>query len=189
LTAFARHISLCLLLAVTLEIASAQDRITSTVISSVRVAVPNSVHPAIALATSSQAVEPTFPMSHMILLLQPSASQQSAMNTLLVQQQDPKSPNFHKFLTPAQFAAAFGATKNDIAKVTTWLSSNGFQIDEVAPSNLAVVFSGNASQVEAAFNTQIRQYVVSGVTHYANANSGANSCCLQRCCGWSRKAE
>ena len=32
-----------------------------------------------------------------------------------------------------------------------------------------MVFSGNASQVEAAFNTQIRQYVVSGVTHYANA--------------------
>ncbi len=148
-----------------------QDRITSAIVPSVRTVIPNLVYPAIASAKSSQEVESGFELQHMILTLQPSATQQSALTSLLTQQLNPNSPNFHKFLTPAQFAASFGVSKNDLAKIETWLTGNGFHIDEMVPNNLAIVFSGTASQVEATFNTQIRQYVVNGETHYANATA------------------
>ncbi len=107
----------------------------------------------------------------MILTLQPSAAQQSALEALTAQLQDPGSPNFHRFLTPAQFAAAFGASQSDVDKVTAWLSSQGFHVDQVVPNHLAIVFSGTAAQVQAAFHTEIRQYLVNGEMHDANASA------------------
>jgi len=80
-----------------------------------------------------------------ILTLQPTPAQQSALNTLTAQLQDPASPNYHKFLTPAQFAAAFGAPQADLDKATAWLTANGFQIDEIVPNHLAIVASGPAA--------------------------------------------
>ena len=150
--------------------ASPQDRIVEAINPAVRVAVPTPVHSAIASAQWSKVVDPEFGLSHMILTLQPSASQQAALSALLEQQQEPTSANFHKFLTPAQFAASFGVSSGDVARVTSWLSSNGFHIDEVVSNNLAIVFSGTAAQMEATFNTQIRQYAINGEMHYANAS-------------------
>jgi subtilase family serine protease len=60
------------------------------------------------------AVDASFPMEHLILLLQPDRAQIAALDELAAQQQDRQSSQFHKFLTPAQFAARFGASQNDI---------------------------------------------------------------------------
>lgn len=164
------RLAACLLIAPMLWSQTA-DRITSAVNSEVRVAIPNSVSPAVAAATSSTVVDPAFPVQHMILMLRPSAAQQTALDALLSQQQDPTSPNFHKFLTPAQFASSFGISQNDLGKVTAWLAAGGFQVDEVEAGGLAIVFSGNAAQVQAAFATEIRQYVANGEIHHANATA------------------
>jgi uncharacterized membrane protein len=126
---------------------------------------------ALAFASSSEPVDASFPMDHMILTLARSASQQAALSALLQQQQDPNSPNFHKFLTPAQFAASFGAAPSDVSQVTAWLTANGFHVDEVVPNNLAIVFSGTAAQVGLAFHSEIREYVVNGERHHANATA------------------
>jgi subtilase family serine protease len=145
------------------------DRITAVVDEAISVPA-GTVHPALARATASLPVDPGFPISHMILMLQPDAAQQAALQTLTAQQSDPASANYHKFLTPDQFAASFGASQNDIDKLTAWLADKGFQVEEVTPNHLAVVFSGTAAQVRSAFATEIRQYVVNGQTHYANAS-------------------
>jgi uncharacterized membrane protein len=110
-------------------------------------------------------------MSHMILTLQPTASQQQALAQLIAQQTDPKSPNYHKFLTPAQYGSQFGAAPNDVAKVSAWLASKGFHVEQIMPSNLAIVFSGTAAQVNAAFGAAMRQYVVNGQPHHANSSA------------------
>src|ERR1700691_6077955 len=47
-------------------------------------------------------VDPSYKLSYVTLLTSPSASQHSAMLRLLVQQQDPRSPLYHKWLTPQQ---------------------------------------------------------------------------------------
>ncbi len=105
----------------------------------------------------------------MVLHLQASAEQEAQLATLIAQQSDPKSPNYRHFLTPKEFASKFGASASDIAKVTGWLQSHGFTVEEVPAGNRAIIFSGNASQVSDAFKTEMRQYNINGVQHLANA--------------------
>src|ERR1700691_5783360 len=100
-----------------------------------------------------------------------SAAQQQDLNKLLAQQQDRSSPNYHKWLTPAQFADRFGMTKDDIDRVQAWLESQGFTVTSVANSRSQVSFDGSIAQVEAAFRTEIHNYVVDGEVHFANATN------------------
>jgi pseudomonalisin len=109
------------------------------------------------------------PMKNMVLSLSVRAGAQTELQTLLAQQQDPNSPNFHKFLTPEQFGARFGATDQDLADVTAWLTAQGFKIEEVGKGRLWINFSGNVQQVERAFQTNVRKYEVDGQMHQANA--------------------
>ena len=104
------------------------------------------------------------------LSFKPSPAQQASLDKLLAQQQDRSSPNYHRWLTPAQFADRFGMNQNDISKVVSWLQSQGFTVTRIANSRNQVFFEGTVAQVEIAFHTQIHNYVVDGVMHYANAS-------------------
>jgi subtilase family serine protease len=112
---------------------------------------------------------PDHHMNKMILALNPSEEQNAALDALLAAQQDPSSPFYQKWLTPEQFAEQFGVSSNDVDQITTWLKSHGFTIDEVPPGRRTIVFSGTAGMVQSAFHTPIKQYLVNGELHYANA--------------------
>jgi len=109
------------------------------------------------------------PMSGVSLVFKPSAAQQAALDKLLKEQQQRSSPNYHKWLTPAQFADRFGMSRSDIEKVTAWLQSQGFTVTRVANSRNQVFFEGTVAQVESAFRTEIHSYLVDGKVHFANA--------------------
>ncbi len=109
------------------------------------------------------------PMEHMVLVLRPDASQQADLDSLIAQQQDPKSPLYQKFLTSDEFGKRFGVSDNDIAKVTNWLSAQGFRVEEVPAGRRSIVFSGSSDQVTTAFNTPMRRYTVGAERHIANA--------------------
>ena len=114
------------------------------------------------------------PMERMTLVLRSTPGQQAALATLLDEQQDQSSPNYHKWLTPAQFGQQFGASEQDIQTITSWLQSQGFQVNHVANGRNAIEFSGTAGQVQQAFHTTIHKYSVpnaAGVSedHWANA--------------------
>ena len=51
-----------------------------------------------------------------------------ALDQLIAEQQDPASPLYHQWLTPAQFAAQFGPTEEEFAAVSQWLTGQGFTI-------------------------------------------------------------
>ncbi len=108
-------------------------------------------------------------MEGMKLILSPTAAQQAALDTLLAQQQDRSSPNYHRWLTPEQFADRFGLSRADLSTAANWLESQGFTVTDLARGRNYIAFSGTATQVEEAFHTQIHQYVVNGQTRYANA--------------------
>ncbi len=114
-------------------------------------------------------VNPAMQMGTMTLMTMPTPAQQQALNQLLAEQQDPKSPNYHKWLTPETFADRFGLSQTDIQQIVSWLTSQGFT--QISPSRGRnwISFTGTASQVESAFGTEIRRYNVKGVVHYANA--------------------
>jgi Pro-kumamolisin, activation domain/Bacterial Ig-like domain (group 3) len=116
---------------------------------------------------------PSLPMERMTLVLRPSPEQAAALATLLDEQQDQSSPNYHKWLTPLQFGQQFGASEQDIQTITSWLQSQGFQVNHVANGRNVIEFSGTAGQVQQAFHTAIHKYSVPTTTgneeHWANA--------------------
>ena len=100
-----------------------------------------------------------------------SAEQQAALQTLLREQQDRSSSNYHKWLTPEEFGERFGMSQGDLAKVSSWLQSQGFEVKGVSRNRTRISFSGTAAQVETAFLTQMHHYLVNGETHFANATA------------------
>ena len=115
----------------------------------------------------------SLPMNRMLLVLQRSPQQESALELLLDQQQDQSSPNYHQWLTPQQFGQQFGPSDQDIQKITSWLQSHGFQVAPISNGRTVIEFSGTAGQVQEAFHTAIHKYSVptkSGALedHWAN---------------------
>jgi len=145
------------------------DRIRGAVDYSDRVMVTGSMHP-LAKATKAVGMVPRGQkLERMVLVLSPSGAQERALKELIRAQQDPASPQYHRWLTPTEFGAQFGASSDDVAAVSKWLSDNGLQIDEVPAARRTVVFSGDVEQVEAAFHTSMQRFDVRGESHYANA--------------------
>jgi uncharacterized protein (TIGR03437 family) len=104
------------------------------------------------------------------MYLEPSSSQARSLQQLLAGQQDPSSANYHKWLSPEQYADQFGVSRNDMNRITAWLQSQGLLVKRVARSRTWIQFSGSAGQVEAALHTQIDQSVENGAVHYANVS-------------------
>ena len=156
----------CLLAAI---LNAQQNRITGRIDNSQRVTLPGNVHPDARPQFDRGAVEPAFQVPSITMYLKPSAAQQSALDQTLANQQNPASPNYHKWLTPEQYADQFGVSQSDVNKIVAWLESQGFTIDQVARGRNFITFSGTAQQVQNAFGTQIHRYEVNGKLHYANA--------------------
>ncbi|HEV2446202.1 MAG TPA: protease pro-enzyme activation domain-containing protein, partial [Candidatus Sulfopaludibacter sp.] len=109
------------------------------------------------------------PFQHILLVLRRSPAQAADLRQLLDAQRENDSPNFHQWLTPAQFGARFGPAPADLAAVTAWLARQGFQIDSVSPGEGVIEFSGTAGAVASGLHVEIHRYLVAGVAHWANA--------------------
>jgi len=157
------------LLATSLCFAVQPDRILSPIDSSQMVRVKGNVH-GLARAGSDLGRSDGGKLLHGVsLVFHPSAAQQKDLDNLLAQQQDRSSPNYHKWLTPAQFGERFGMTQSDLNRVVAWLESRGFTVTSIANSRNQISFDGTVAQVESAFSTEIHNYLVDGEIHFANA--------------------
>ena len=94
-------------------------------------------------------------LERMLLLLSPSADQQQALAVELADLQNSYSPRYHQWLTPSSFAAAYSNSASDVAAVSAWLESQGFQVAPLPAGRGWIEFSGTVAQVETAFQTQI----------------------------------
>jgi subtilase family serine protease len=144
------------------------DRIAAAVSSNRMVEIPGSVHPRALQATDLGPLPGDTRLNGMSLRFTPSAAQQAALDQLLVDLQDPSSPRYHQWLTPQQYAAQFGLSSADLARVTAWLTSQGFSITGVAQGGSFVTFDGTVAQVQTAFATSIHSLSLNGETHFAN---------------------
>lgn len=144
--------------------------ITQAVDESKQVRLAGNTHP-LALPQFDQGPAPAgLSLQRMLLVLKRSPAQESALETLLEQQQYKVSPNYHKWLTPDEFGLQFGPSDQDIQTVASWLTSHGFQVAKVSRGKNVIEFSGTAEQVQEAFHTTIHSYVVKGIHHWANAS-------------------
>ena len=95
---------------------------------------------------------------------------QQAFEKFLADVQNPASPQYHRFLTPAQFNARFGPTQADVDKAVSFLGKAGATGIEVSGNRQVVTFTGSAAQLESAFRTRIGNYhdQASGRDFFAN---------------------
>ena len=128
-----------------------------------------SVHPNAQAEFDRGAAPAQTRLDRMMLLLRPSASRQAALDALVDAQHDPRSQDFHRWLTPNEYAARFGADAVDLERIQSWLQGHGFTVDEIPAAHRLVIFSGTAEQVTEAFHTEIHRYRVGGAEHVANA--------------------
>jgi subtilase family serine protease len=101
------------------------------------------------------------------LVLSRSAERQAAFDKLVVDQQNPTSPEFHHWLTPSEVGERFGLSDSDIANVSGWLQSQGLQVNSVSPSRILIRFGGKADIVGHAFHTEVHNYRVNGLDHFS----------------------
>src|SRR3984957_390560 len=146
-------------------------RITGPIDATKMITLPGNVHP-LAQPQYDRGMAPSsLPMQRMLLVVQRSPEQEKSLQLLVASQHDPKSPGFHKWLTPDQFGKRFGAAQSDLDQIVGWLQLSGFQVGKVSRGRTVIEFSGTASQVQQAFRTSIHQYEVGGQQHWANASS------------------
>ena len=145
-------------------------RVMSAVDDTQTVTLKGNVHPLARAEFDQGAVSDATPATRMMLVLQRSPEQETALRQLLDQQQDKSSANYHAWLTPAQFGTQFGPADADVQAVTSWLQSHGFQNVKVGAGRTTIEFSGNVGQVRNAFHTDIHQFLVHGEQHMANVS-------------------
>ena len=134
-----------------------------------RVTLSGNLHPLARPEFDEGAVNRDLRLERMLLELKSSPEQQAALDELVAAQQDPSSPLYHQWLTPAEFGARFGASDDQLARVTAWVAGHGFTVDEIPAGRRLVIFSGTAGQVLEAFHSELRRYRVNGQEHIANA--------------------
>ncbi len=146
-----------------------QDRIVGPVAETRIVALKGNVSPRAQPRFDRGPIDPARKLDFMSLVFKPAPEQQADLEQLLNQQQDRSSPQYHRWLTPEQYADRFGLGPGDMEKVRTWLEAQGFTIGYVARSRNWISFSGTAAQVAQSLHTEIHNYTVEGETHFANA--------------------
>jgi len=149
--------------------AAQQSRITQPIDTRQRVTLTGHIHPRTRAANDLGRVSPGMELSTVMLNLSPGAAQKTALTQLLKDQQTRGSANYHGWLTPEQFSERFGASDADIAKISTWLESQGLTVAAVARGHNSISVNGTAAQVEAAFQIELHQYSLGGEMHFATS--------------------
>jgi len=146
-----------------------QERIVQAIENASRVALQGNVRPMFRPENDLGRADGSLRLENISLTFAFAASRQSELTALLDDLQNPFSPSFHRWLTPEQFADRFGLSQNDLNKVVAWLEGQGFTVTWKARSRTWVSFSGTASQVQTAFQTEIHNFSFHDATYYANA--------------------
>ncbi|MGH8171205.1 MAG: S53 family peptidase, partial [Steroidobacteraceae bacterium] len=74
----------------------------------------------------------------------------------------PGSHDYHRFLTVDQFRDRFAPSNQSIRQFVRYLQSFGIAVDKIYPDNLDITVTGTAAEFNAAFSTQLHDYVRNG---------------------------
>ena len=107
------------------------------------------------------ALDPNKRINSLSVVFKLTPAQLQDRDTLLAAQLDAGSPQYHQWLTPAQYASRFGANPADIARTATWLSQQGLEVHETSPlgTRLSCSEAGGQSPIGLP-RTPMRQYKV-----------------------------
>jgi subtilase family serine protease len=123
---------------------------------------------ALGYATKQGAANPSQVVQIGIGLKDPNPAGEAALESAL---QNPASPQYQHFLTPAQFDSRFAVSKATFAKVLTWLQKGGAHVIDTTGARNYVEVSATVKEVDSLFQTQENRYEAKGVTFLANASA------------------
>ena len=103
-----------------------------------------------------------------------------ALDAAVADRQDPGSPNYHRWMSPAELAA-YGPTASDRSALVSALKAAGFSVSARGISGDSLSIAGTARAVEAAFGTALhtlrvgsRQFrAPTAEPHFSGAGSAA----------------
>ncbi len=88
------------------------------------------------------------------------------LDRLIAAQQDPTSPDYHRWLKTGEFDSRFGPDPAVRAAITQWLEQKGFKLAAPASDHRVIRFQGTISQAQDAFGVAI--YSSDEGRHYGN---------------------
>lgn len=105
-------------------------------------------------------------MLRVVIALQPPHMQEE--EEFLRQLQDPKSPQFHQFLSEAEWDARFAPAAQDEQAVVSWAQSQGLTITQRYPNRLLIEVEAPVATLQKAFAITINSYRISGESYFSN---------------------
>ena len=111
----------------------------------------------------AQVVQVTVALSH------PEAAGE---NALVAAMYTKGTPAYHRFLTPAQYAAEFGVSQPSYDRVLTSLTRNGMTAVYQSPSRTLITLQGTLAALQRTFDVSLSEFrAPDGSTFYANTNA------------------
>src|SRR5271166_6346111 len=89
----------------------------------------------------------------------------AGFDELVRQMYDRNSPNFHKWLTPKEFASRFAPTAAEMAIVKQHLAANNLKVVSTDKLNLVVTARGTVADVQRATGVQLNRVLINGQAH------------------------
>ena len=161
--------SLTTLLAASAQAQSPQNRIAQSFSAdSARSPIANNIHPRALHAQDLGTLDATRAIDSVSVRFSLTDAQNKALDQLLSDQANPASARYHQWLTPEAYAAQFGLSDDDLAKVTAYLKAQGLTVTGVARSHTFVTVSGTAAAMDRAFDTTLHSLTANGEKHFSN---------------------
>ena len=95
---------------------------------------------------------------HLSLALGLPLRNENALDELIAQLYDPRSPSYRKYLTPAEFTARFGPTETDYQAVIQFAETNGLTVTGKHNNRVVLDVAARVADVERAFQVTLRTY-------------------------------
>ncbi len=80
---------------------------------------------------------------------------QSGLTSFIASLSNTASPNYHRFLTPREFAHRFGASSSSVAAVRSYLLGYGLHVGSLSTGRLVLHVTGTTTQIAHAFSARV----------------------------------
>jgi kumamolisin len=84
-----------------------------------------------------------------------SQSDPAALTAYIASLSNSASPNYHHYLTPAEFAAAFGASSSTVATVSKYLAGYGLHVGSLSKGHIILHVRGLTTSIARAFDASV----------------------------------
>ena len=115
------------------------------------VTLEGNVHPLAQAEFDQGPVSAEMRLERMILLLEPSPGSKRSWMRWWRRSRTPSRRSFHHWLTPAEYAAHFGVSAQDVERIAGWLTGHGFTVEETQAGGRLMIFSGTRGRWRRRF--------------------------------------